>query len=293
VHYQITHTTLYRFSRPVNLGPHEVRLTPRTDAAQRVLDHQLHAWPQPAGTASLLDAEGNCVTSYWWEGMHRELAIESYSIVETLRDNPFDFLLVSDAAALPVRYSARLLPAIGAARQRPSAWSGSGSEVARLVAELCSATDGQTMPFLLELTHYLFRTLAVVHRRSGLPKPPAETLTDRGGACRDLAILFMDVCRAAGLAARFISGYSEGHPDGPRQELHAWAEVYLPGGGWRGFDPTTGLAVADRHMAVAAAVDPRNAAPITGTYYGSGVSSEMTYEVNVTPKSPTALALGD
>src|SRR5262249_17936328 len=103
----------------------------------------------------------------------------------------------------------------------------------------------------------------------------------RQGACRDLAVLFIDACRCLGIAARFVSGYQEGYGSTAKQDLHAWAEVYLPGAGWRGYDPTHGLAVADRHGAVAAAPDPLNAAPVTATYRGDNVTSEMNTQVSV------------
>lgn len=91
----------------------------------------------------------------------------------------------------------------------------------------------------------------------------------------------MDACRAVGLGARFVSGYQEGDPEQERRDLHAWAEVYLPGGGWRGYDPTHGLAVADRHVALAAGMRPALAAPITGTFRGTGASSRMQTDIKI------------
>ena len=93
-------------------------------------------------------------------------------------------------------------------------------------------------------------------------------MEQRQGACRDFAVLFIDACRCVGLAARFVSGYQDAYRSMGKRDLHAWAEVYLPGAGWRGYDPTRGLAVADHHVAVAAAADPQNAAPVTATYRG-------------------------
>jgi transglutaminase-like putative cysteine protease len=281
VHYHITHTTRYRYSRPVCLEPHELRLTPRTDAAQRLVACDLRVWPSPIGTASLLDAEGNVVTSVWWEGALSELTIESRASIETLRHNPFDYLLLVEAASLPVGYGEDLLPLLRAARDTRPACRESAAEIDKLVAKLRRATREQTTQFLMELTCYLHRTIHVMHRHDGPPKPPAITLADRQGACRDLAVLFIDACRAAGLASRFVSGYYEGDADHSNRELHAWAEVYLPGGGWRGFDPTLGLAVADRHAAVAASIRPQNTMPIIGTFRGDAATAEMTYSVSV------------
>ena len=109
-----------------------------------------------------------------------------------------------------------------------------------------------------------------VVRPHGAALSPEATWGERTGACRDLAPLFNEVCRLVGLPARFVSGY--GYSDFlDERHLHAWSEVYLPGAGWRGFDPTIGLAVADRHIAVAAARDPEDTAPTSGTYRGTGL----------------------
>ena len=91
------------------------------------------------------------------------------------------------------------------------------------------------------------------------------------GACRDIAMLFLAACRAQGLAGRFVSGY-QARSKRPERHLHAWPEVYLPGGGWCGFDPTRGLAIADTHVAVAAAPAPAGAMPIEGRFVGSAQS---------------------
>jgi len=111
---------------------------------------------------------------------------------------------------------------------------------------------------------------------------PADTLASRTGACRDTAMLYVAACRSLGLAARFVSGYSMHHPEEVSEhELHAWAEVYLPGAGWRGYDPSLGLAVADGHVVLTAAPDHHLAAAVSGSYRGTGVGSSMRYAVEV------------
>jgi transglutaminase-like putative cysteine protease len=95
-------------------------------------------------------------------------------------------------------------------------------------------------------------------------------------------VLFVEACRAIGLAARFVSGYQEGDTDSTDRHLHAWAEVYVPGGGWRGYDPTQGLAVADRHITLVASPLSRYAAPISGSFQQSnGAQSTMTYKLTI------------
>jgi transglutaminase-like putative cysteine protease len=132
---------------------------------------------------------------------------------------------------------------------------------------------------LADTIHHDFHHIG---RPDGEPMGAAETLRSRSGACRDTAMLYVQACRSLGLAARFVSGYSMHHPEEVSEhELHAWAEVYLPGGGWRAYDPSLGLAVADGHVALAAAPDHHLAAPVSGRYRGTGVGSSMRYAVEV------------
>jgi transglutaminase-like putative cysteine protease len=130
----------------------------------------------------------------------------------------------------------------------------------------------QILPFLDLLTRRLHQEWQHVIRPEGPPESPATTLRVRQGSCRDLSTLFCAVCRSAGIAARFVSGYETESAFQEHAYMHAWAEVYIPGGGWRGYDPSRGVAVATSHVAVAAAVDAASAAPISGSYRGSAAS---------------------
>lgn len=275
---EITHTTTYAFSRPVFLEPHTLRLRPRSDASQHLIRFELQVEPRPAGVSEGLDLEGNSVAHAWFEGLTDSLRVETRCEVETCRANPFDFI-VSDPSAdrLPVEYAAELLPSLALYRSR----EGSDDGVAGFAGSIADEVGGRSLPFLAALTRRILERCEVTIREEGEPQTPGVTLEGRRGACRDLAVLFVDACRALGFGARFVSGYQEGGADQERRELHAWAEVYLPGGGWRGYDPTLGLAVADRHVAVAAGVRPALAAPIAGSFRGSGVSSRIHADIRI------------
>ncbi len=118
-------------------------------------------------------------------------------------------------------------------------------------------------------------------REHGAPRPGEDTLARKEGSCRDLTLLFIEACRSLGIAARFVSGYHAGAPDqGPRY-LHAWAEVYLPGAGWRGYDPSHGLAVAQQHVAIAAAATPQLAAPVSGKVRGDDFTSSLEAQIDI------------
>jgi transglutaminase-like putative cysteine protease len=154
--------------------------------------------------------------------------------------------------------------------------------VADWAREMAGEVANVTNDFLMHLADTIHHGFHHVGRPDGDPMTPEETLAGRSGACRDTAMLYVAACRSLGLAARFVSGYSMHHPpEVSEHELHAWAEVYLPGGGWRGYDPSLGLAVADGHVVLAAAPDHRLAAPVSGSYRGTGVASSMRYTVEL------------
>jgi transglutaminase-like putative cysteine protease len=139
----------------------------------------------------------------------------------------------------------------------------------------------KTIPFLTTLNQRIAQRCRPAVRLEGDPQSPAFTLREGTGACRDLAVLFIDACRAVGLAARFVSGYYGGPTQVEQRYLHAWAEVFLPGAGWRGFDPLQGLAVADQHVPVAAAATPQAAAPIDGSLRRSGVAATLDVDLQI------------
>lgn len=262
--YRALHETRYAYESPVFLEPHTVRLRPRDGAGQRLESYALSLDPAPAGVTEALDLEGNVVSHAWFEGTLDSLTVRSAWEVETTRSNPFDFLLLpAGLRPLPWAHDPAWPEALLARGPAPAAG------VTRLARRL-AATSPLVTDFLSLLVTELYSTIAVEVRETGEPHPPGETLIAGRGSCRDLAVVFVDACRAAGVPARFVSGYQEGDPGQQRRDLHAWAEAFIPGGGWRGFDPTHGLAVSDRHIAVAGAANPRDAAPVAGSYRGSG-----------------------
>jgi transglutaminase-like putative cysteine protease len=248
----VAHTTVYRYDNPVWQEPHTFRMRPRTDAAQRLIRHELTIAPTPAGQSWCLDQDGNVVLETWFHEPMETLSVASAFEVETLRENPYDFL--AQVAALP----ATLAPYLA-------------HESNEAVEAMARGIDAQTTPaYLGELNRLLFEEFGHVVRDEGPALAPEATLEARCGTCRDLTVLFCAAARARGIPARFVSGYEREASIQDRPYMHAWAEVYLPGGGWRGFDPSQGLAVATSHVAVAAAADPAMAAPVSGTYRGPG-----------------------
>lgn len=277
--YEIRHRVEYRYSLPVYLEPHQLHLTPRSDSFQTLKQFHLRVEPEPAGLTSLTDAFGNPAHEIWFSGNSDKLILETSGKVETLCQNPFDFLLHERSLRLPVRYSpslnAGLVPFLGDGKIHP--------RVAEFAAAIGARTGYETMGFLSELCAEIKRTIHYGRREEGFPFLPFETLEKGEGACRDLAMLFMVCCRFYGLAARFTSGYAFEKSSVIEKDLHAWAEVYMEGAGWRGFDPSTGLLVSDAHVALASAPSPESVSPVFGSFRSSQAVAQLQTEVRISP----------
>lgn len=276
--FEVTHTTRYHYSRPVFLEPHTLRFHPRSDGQQRVNRFELSVNPRPEVMTECLDCEGNIVTEVWFSSLTEAFEFTAKFAVETLRRDPFDYLLSPIAEKLPIEYPSEDAPSLVPYLEGAGV-DGTVAEFARSVAQ---QTNGQTVPFLFLLTKQIHDVCRTVIREEGDPLTAAVTLTAGQGSCRDLTVLFMDACRTQGIASRFVSGYQEGVSGLSERDLHAWVEVYLPGGGWRSYDPTLGLAVSDRHIAVAASRTSHGAAPVTGSFRGTEATTQMTSHIELT-----------
>ncbi|HMC08623.1 MAG TPA: transglutaminase family protein [Actinomycetota bacterium] len=275
--FEVGHLTRFTYDHPVLLEPLTVRLRPRCDVFQRLISFDLTVEPSPEGMSQMMDVEGNALSQVWFLGVSESLTLRTSCTVETLRNNPFDYIVLDpEGLRVPMVYPEAERRALA----RYLEASGDPAVEAFAAGVLRSAGGGATA-FLGELCLRIASTISQEVRRVGDPLPAGETLARRTGACRDLAVLYIDACRSVGIAARFVTGYEMGEPGSQERELHAWAEVYVNGAGWRGYDPTLGLAVADRHVAVAAGAGPPEAAPTSGTFRGSGVASNLETVVNI------------
>ncbi|MBT5060248.1 MAG: transglutaminase family protein [Gemmatimonadetes bacterium] len=272
--FEIRHETEYQYSHAVFLEPHLLRIRPRSDASQRLIEFDLEISPEPTGCAHLVDLDGNATMRPWFSGHHDHLRFVSHSIVETLRDQPFAYLLDAEADSLPVQYEQIQL------QLAPYLRHDAGPAVTDLAAQILSASESKPATFARLLNQRIHDLCPTETRLEGDPLTPAQTLGRGRGACRDVSVLFMEVCRVAGLAARFTSGYVAGSADQERF-LHAWAEVYLPGAGWRGYDPSLGLVVADRHVALASGPGSMDARPFVGRFRGSNVEAQMSVQLQI------------
>jgi transglutaminase-like putative cysteine protease len=271
-----THSTVYRYDFPVYLEPHLFRLQPRMSSTQRLLAFDIQISPPPAGSTECVDQDGNLALNAWFNAPTRELNVTSRFTVEMLRQNPFDYVLSGESLNLPLRYREPLSAALTPYRVDLRV----AESVKQFAKAVAAGAQWNTLSFLVALSQQIFQTCRQVVRPCGPPWPSDQTLSARQGSCRDVAVLFCDACRVMGIAARFVSGYECASANRHDSYMHAWAEVYLPGIGWRGYDPSRGLAVSNTHVAVAAGFDPDLAAPVAGWYSGES-RSQMEASLNL------------
>jgi transglutaminase-like putative cysteine protease len=273
--FKIRHRLRYAYTAPAVLGPQALRLRPREDGGQRLLDHVLTIGPLPSLRSSCLDENGNVSEHAWFIGSTQSLDLQAESTVVTLRQNPFDFVIDPEYSGLPWdRRLEQAHPGAASALLGPAE-----AEAASLASSLRGEGSNDTLSFLLRLNRWIHEKISYEVRPEGPPQGAAVTLERGRGACRDLAVLFCAAARSVGMPARFVSGYHEGDPDQRTKDLHAWTEVFLPGAGWRGFDPSTGLACADRHIVLACSPDPAGAAPLSGRFGSATAQSRLEAEV--------------
>lgn len=281
MNYEITHTTTYTYDRLVRLDSHVVRLRPRSDVAQTLAKFELLFDPQPQQIIENIDLDGNNSLAVWFDDREiNRLQITTRSRVTTHRENPFNFLLEPWANRLPIDYPSsldrQLYPYLRSDSLDPVAY--------QLAQEIWLESQGNTLTFLSTLNQNIYQQCSYLLREQGEPFPPSITWNQKAGSCRDFSVLFMAVCRAIGLATRFVSGYERGDPNEGENHLHAWVEVYLPGAGWRGYDPTHGLAVTDTHIALFASPYSHQTTPISGAIRQNfEVASQMNYQLQVRP----------
>ena len=267
----LEHRTSYRFDRPTDLGPHLIRLRPAPHCRTTITGYTLDVAPVEHKLSWLQDPYGNFVARAVFDRPATELTLAVSVLARLDPINPFDFFLEPYAAELGFDYPEPLRSGLAPYLDPAAA---TDPTVVDWLAGMDS-TARPTIDFLVALNAAANASVAYSTRMEEGVQTPAHTLSSGVGSCRDSGWLVVDALRSFGLAARFVSGYlvdlgAEESED--RTDLHAWAEVYLPGAGWIGLDPTSGLLTGEGHLPLAATPSPPEAAPISGTTGAAQVS---------------------
>ncbi len=284
----IYHLTHYKYDNPVRLGPQVIRLKPASHSKTRVLSHSLKVTPSNHFVNLQQDPYGNYLARFVFPDPVTELKIEVDLVADMTVYNPFDFFVEEEATKWPFDYPETL-------REDLSIYMKPEAPGPRLEAFLATLdrSEQPTVDMIVGINARLQQEIGYVIRLETGVQTPEETLEKVKGSCRDTSWLLVQTLRHLGLATRFVSGYLiQLTPDlkaldGPSgtdvdfTDLHAWVEVYLPGAGWVGLDPTSGLLTGESHIPLAATPHYRNAAPISGGYTGEA-NTEFDFAMKVT-----------
>jgi uncharacterized protein (DUF2126 family) len=311
IHVALHHRTHYTYDRLVSHAPHVVRLRPAPHCRTPILSYSLKVLPKSHFINWQQDPQGNYRARLVFPEKSTELLIEVDLVAEMSVFNPFDFFLEPGAERFPFEYDHVLDHELAPFQLKLPPTPRFADYLERVAQELLGqARDGRaaagrtpasplsedsrprTIDFLVDLNRRLWQDTKYIIRLEPGVQTPEETLSLRSGSCRDSAWLLCQLCRHLGLAARFVSGYliqltpdvkSLDGPSGPAADftdLHAWCEVYLPGAGWIGLDPTSGLLAGEGHIPLACSPDPTSAAPVTGAV--DECKAKLVHEMRVT-----------
>ncbi len=288
IHIALHHRTTYKYDRLINVGPQTIRLRPAPHCRTKILSYSLKVQPSSHFLNWQQDPHANYLARVVFPEPTELLDVMVDLVAEMSVYNPFDFFLEPHAEESPFVYEPLLKKDLAPFME----WPKLGPHLVGLIQEWCGKPKMRTIDFLVGINSHLHQLISYTIRMEPGVQTPEETLKLGSGSCRDTAWLLVNALRGLGFAARFASGYliqlkpdvkSLDGPSGAEvdfTDLHAWCEVYLPGAGWVGLDPTSGLFAGEGHIPVACTPDPVSAAPISGLL--DPCETVMHHEMNIT-----------
>jgi transglutaminase-like putative cysteine protease len=276
---RIHHLTEYHFSSSVTLNQHRMLIRPRVGHDVRIEWSRLDIFPSYR-IKWQRDMFDNSLALVTFDAPSTRLTITSEVMIQHYEHAPFDFMLDDSAVTYPFSYA--FDEQSGLISYQQPIYMADQPDVHQWLRQF-GVTGKNTFGLLMEMNRTISGQFQYRMREEAGVQSPSFTLRYGSGSCRDYATLLMEACRALGLASRFVSGYLLA----PATEVgnattHAWVEVYLPGAGWKGFDPTTGHVVGNQHIAVAVARNPESVPPVSGSFIGTNqTTSRLTVNVQV------------
>lgn len=275
---KVEHSLFYTYADTVSLNPHYFYLSPVPNPYQQVSGFCLDVTPGADKLTRNIDQEGNIQHVCFVNTPTDKFEVKTSFVLHSEEFNSLDFIIFPFAASkIPLVYPSKHATYFELLlKVNPVC-----SEVQRLGDSLAAESGHDTIGFLLVVITYISSNFRYISRERGDALAPEETLRTQSGSCRDFSVLMLGLCASQGLMARFVSGYlfgSERH----QHDLHAWVEVFLPGGGWRGFDPTEGQVVDKNYIALAASLESGGISPVRGSYRANGnVESGLETHVDI------------
>jgi transglutaminase-like putative cysteine protease len=285
--FSVHHTTIYRYKKPVRIGPHRLMFRPRDSFDQRLSECHLAVSPQPAEIKWIHDAFGNCITLIDFNCHSDKLRFDTIIRIDHTPENTPEFRIEDYASTHPFSYDESELPDLRPYILRQHLDDSKVEQwLSTFVVRGARRPTGQ---LLMTLNQAISEGFSYKRRSADGTQSPDETIRRQEGACRDFALLMMEAARSMGFAARFVTGYVYvPERDGPVRlgggSTHAWCQIYVPGSGWVEFDPTNGIVGNRDLIRVAVVRTPQQAVPLSGSYWGDD-ADEIGMEVSVHVKT--------
>jgi transglutaminase-like putative cysteine protease len=276
---RITHVTEYHYREPVTFGPHRALLRPREGHDLHIDSSRLKIEPS-ADVRWCRDIYGNSIAIITFAEQGQKLRLFSEMNVTLFEDASIDCIIDPIAQFYPFQYAAN--EQVEIVTYRLPSYPHDGPALRQWLQDLYKPGQCMSTPELLDrLNTRIYEAFRYAHREEPGVQLPCQTLALGSGSCRDFAVFMMEAARHWGFAARFVTGYIQMN-EGQHGATHAWTEIYIPGAGWRGFDPTNNKPAGSEHVSVAVAREQDKASPLSGTWEGpSGAFERMEVSVQV------------
>jgi transglutaminase-like putative cysteine protease len=273
------HNLEYSYEESVQLGEHRLCIKPRSHGFQRLINFNLNISPNPKILYPLLAASGEEINRITFEGYTDSLSIKAISEVETFKHPCILDGVKERDLTLPFCRSIINRDLQGALE----GWMPNGQHdpsAVELAQESLAGSSNNALSFTFQLIEIIQDRVKYTKRHTGPAWPASRTLRERVGSCRDLAMLMVESCRSVGIPSRFVSGYHFEDPLPKEFELHAWAELYIPGAGWRGFDPSGKGLIDERYLTLVSSSKSNLTAVITGNFKGkTNLKNNLKWEI--------------